>query len=148
MWMKYCKKSKIILPVLVLALLFACCALQPGTCLASGTYTVTEQELTTLEDNLTKLEEINQQSQTDLTMLKSQLAKSQQALQQAEEKSQLLEKQLTELKLASRKQENLLQNANLSLQTYAAEEKATRLRIKAQRNAYAGLAVALAIFKH
>ena len=125
--------------------LFFCCSLSvAATCAAAeGGYWITETELTQLESNLTRLSAINQQSQQDLALLEQQLEKSQQELTVARKKSALLEQQLAALKLDSQKQEQLLQTANASLQTFAAEEKRTRLRIKAQRNTWETVSVIL-----
>ncbi|MCD7811991.1 MAG: hypothetical protein LUG91_09140 [Ruminococcus sp.] len=94
---------------------------------AEKTYQITETELTQLEYNLNKLEQLNKQSQADLLTLKERLAKSQ-------EKSITLQGQLTDLKQANETQESLLQTANKSLQKYVEEETRTRRRIKRQRN--------------
>lgn len=94
---------------------------------AEKTYQITETELTQLEYNLNKLEQLNKQSQADLLTLKERLAKSQ-------EKSITLQGQLTDLKEANETQESLLQTANKSLQKYVEEETRTCRRIKRQRN--------------
>ena len=122
--------------LLVLALLF-CCWLWRGlpTCSASGmpeqTYTITETELTQLENNISTLKSINDRLQMDLK------AQSGEAT--------ALRKELSDLKQQSMMQENSLTNANRLLEEYAIEAKQERLRIKAQRNGWAAAAACLAI---
>lgn len=125
--------------LLVLSALFAYWLLSmPAICSASGMYQITEQELVQLETNLNRLEQLSKTQQAELTRLRIQLQKSQTELQ-------LLRNQLntssTQLTIAQQS----LQTANLSLQRYAAEVKQERLRIKAQRNAWQGTAVVLAV---
>jgi len=113
-------------------------------CSASGTYTITEAELNQLDSNLTKLEQISVTQQQESARLKDTLTKSEQELSQL--KSQL-NTSTEQLKQA----QNSLQNANQLLQKYAAEEKRTRLRIKAQRNFWIGVAITtltIAVISH
>lgn len=129
--------------LLVLSALFAYwLLLAPATCSASGTpepvYQITEQELTQLETNLTRLEQLSQAQQGELTRLREQLKKSEQELQ-------LLKNQLNTSKEQLMTAQQLLQTANESLQQFAAEEKRTRLRIKAQRNLWECVSMAFAI---
>ena len=100
-----------------------------ATCSASGTYTITEQELTTLENNLARLSAINSKLQLESAQQKEQSAK---LLEQVS----LLQHQLTQLREQSLKQEALLTAANKSLEAFATEAKRERLRIKAQRNGW------------
>lgn len=114
----------------------------PATCSASGTqeqmYQITETELVQLETNLNRLDQLSKTQQAELTRLRIQLKKSQMELQ-------LLKNQLstssTQLTIAQQS----LQSANLSLQTYAQEVKRERLRLKAQRNTWECISVALAV---
>ncbi len=108
-----------------------------ATCSASSapkTYTMTEQELVTLENNLAKLSAINSKLQLDSKTQNTQAA-------QLREQLRLLQNQLTALRQESEKQQALLTAANKSLEEFAIEAKRERLRIKAQRNTW--LAVAL-----
>lgn len=129
--------------LLVLALLF-CCWLWRGlpTCSASGmpeqTYTITETELTQLENNISTLKSINDRLQMDLK------AQSGEATALRKEVT-ALRKELSDLKQQSMMQENSLTNANRLLEEYAIEAKRERLRIKAQRNGWAAAAACLAI---
>jgi septal ring factor EnvC (AmiA/AmiB activator) len=135
-----------LLLLLWLALLFlALLSLPAITRAAEPTYQMTEQELSQLENNLTRLQVINQQSQADLVTLRQQLQTSQLELTAARQKSMQLEQQLNELKQASQKQQDLLVTANKSLQTFAREEKRTRLRVKAQRNGWEAACVLLLV---
>lgn len=134
---------------LCLSVLFALLLLfTQATCSASGTqeadrmlaitYQITEQELVQLESNLTKLQQLSVTQQAELTRLRAQLQKSQMELQ-------LLKSQLSTSSAQLAIVQQSLQNANLSLQRYATEVKQERLRIKAQRNAWQGAAVVLAV---
>lgn len=102
--------------------------------LSASAAEITAAELDRLETNLTRLEQINLQSQEELKRLRKRLAASQEALAQAKQQSAELTRQLNELKLSSRAQETLLQTANKSLETYAKEQKRTQSRIRRQRS--------------
>ena len=113
--------------------------LAPGTCSASGTYQITEAELTRLETNLSRLEQISRTQKMELTRLQEQLTKSEQELA-------LLKSQLATSSTQLTQAQNSLQTANQLLKEFAQEEKNKRLRIKAQRNGYfIGMVAALAI---
>lgn len=134
-----------LLPLLLLSLLSA-----PATSWASASYTITEEELTQLESNLNRLQEINQQSQTDSETLRLQLTESQnqltiarQQLTIARQQSAQLKAQLTALQQESRSQQSLLQTANESLAQLEREENQKRLTIKAQRNGWEAAAIIL-----
>lgn len=133
---------------ILLSLLFAFFALWllffPAICTAYETYTITEQELVTLESNLNRLNQINIQSQAELNQLRAELAKARNQLSQANRQLTEQTKMLQALKTVSIQQEKALQTANESLQKFANEEKANRLRIKAQRNLWQGISVVLA----
>lgn len=105
---------------------------------ASGTYTITEQELTYLESSLSRLSSINSNLQMESQKQKTQATKLQ-------EQVKLLQNQLTTLQTESMKQQELLTAANNSLEQFAIEEKNKRLKIKAQRNTYFCLMVAAAV---
>lgn len=121
-------------------LLFVASFLAPVTCAAEGHYVITETELTTLQNNLTELQNLNEQSQTELKRLRSELETSKTELAEARKQSTELRKQLDELTAASKRQTQSLDQVNESLKEYAREEKRTRLRIKAQRNAWEAVA--------
>lgn len=133
------KCSKITGGVLSLWLLLSPC--MP----TSAAYQITEEELATLEQSLTRLSEINQTSQAELTELKRELTISVDELTEARKQSEEQRIELSALKEASAKQEALLQTANESLQASAKEAKRTERRLKLQRGiAYTLLAVFLA----
>lgn len=111
----------------------------PGTCSASGTYQITEEELTQLETNLRKLEQLSSTQKTELARLKEQLAQSQEQLQMLKAQLNTSAEQLTTA-------QNSLQTANELLDKFAQEEKNKRLKIKAQRNTYFALLVAATAF--
>ena len=125
--------------LLLLSLLFCWWLFSsPATCSASGTYQITEEELTQLETNLRKLEQLSSTQKTELTRLRQQLTKSEQELA-------LLKSQLATSSTQLTQAQNSLDNANQLLKEFAQEEKNKRLRIKAQRNTYFCLMVAAAV---
>ena len=111
----------------------------PATCSASGTYQITEEELTQLESNLSRLSSINTKLQLESKKQLEQVALLQSQVAQ-------LKSQLALLQEASQKQEDSLTNANKLLEEYAIAEKNKRLIIKAQRNTYFVLLVAATAF--
>ena len=125
--------------LLLLSLLFCWWLFSASaTCSASGTYQITEEELTRLEINLSRLEQISRTQKTELTRLQEQLTKSEQELA-------LLKSQLATSSTQLTQAQNSLQTANELLKQYADEEKKKRLKIKAQRNGYFCLMVAATI---
>lgn len=106
----------------------------PSYCEAAAAYKMTEQELQSLESNLIRLEQINQQQQNQSKLLQKQLDLSLKELAQAEAKSKLLQGQLKELERQVVTQERLLENANQSFKQYAQEEKQKISKLKRQRN--------------
>ena len=114
----------------------------PATCSASGTpepvYQITETQLNTLEKNLELLDQVLAQQNPELTTLQLQLAESKKELT-------MLRKELATSKEQLQKAEESLRNANLYLEKCAAEEKRTRLRIKAQRNFWEAVAACLVV---
>jgi len=114
----------------------------PATCSASGTpepvYQITETQLNTLERNLSLLDQILAQQDPELTTLQLQLAESKKELA-------TLRNELATSKEQLQKAKESLKNANLYLEKCAAEEKRTRLRIKAQRNFWEALAACLVV---
>ncbi len=109
-----------------------------ATCEASGTYQITEQELTQLETNLSKLQQISTTQRMESARLREQLTKSEQDLQ-------MLKSQLDTSTAQLQQAQNSLANANQLLQEYGQEERRTRLRIKAQRNTWITIASCLVI---
>lgn len=143
-----CVRWGLFLPLLVL--------LAPVTSSASemqqGTYTVTAAELQQLEGNLTRLRQINDSLTQELGAQKNKavdlqttLAEAQEQLTEARRRQTALQVELANLKSLSERQAESLQTANESLKTFAAAEKARRLRIKAQRNAWVTAAGLLAV---
>lgn len=112
---------------------------------AEPTYTITETELSQLENNLNELKTINEVLRTACSGQQIKAAELQVKLTKAEELSRTLQRQLTDLQAKSTRQEALLTQANESLKESAKEEKRTRLRIKAQRNAWQAASVLLAV---
>lgn len=108
-------------------------------------YMVSQSEMERLSDNLMKLKKINEQSQTELKELRKELATSKVELTEARKQSTELMNELSQLQAASKKQEASLMIANESLKRYGAEEKRTRLRIKAQRNTWEAVAAGILI---
>ena len=115
--------------------------LVPATSSASGTpdpqtVTVEVSELTRLDSIFSQLSQRNGKLQNELTDSRTELLKSQEALKKARQELMQLRLQMTVLKSLSENQENSLQKVNESFKEYAAEQKRTRLRVKAQRNAW------------
>lgn len=125
------RRSKITWKRTVSVLLWLALLSSPVSSQAS--YTITAEELATLEQSLTRLSEINQTSQVELTELKSELTISVDELTEARKQSEEQRRALSALKEASMKQEALLQTANESLQASAQEAKRTERRLKRQR---------------
>lgn len=129
------RKLKLLLLLLISAL---CFMLSSGTCSAAS-YSITDQELTRLENNLTQLQQYNEKSLKELATLKTQLKTSQDELKAAKEQSNRLVLQLDTLKEKSSQAESLLKTANESLAVLEQEERRTRLRLKRQRNTKRGI---------
>lgn len=125
------KNLKIAIAIILLSLLWCFAPLFIASCEAAE---ITEQEITILETNLTKLETLNNQSQQELVTLKAQLTESQEALAKAKQQSETLAQQLQDLKNNSDYQEKLLQSVNESLKEYEQEMKAKQNRLEMQRN--------------
>ena len=124
----------------LLVLLFAWCLWLPDTTYAAEVeYRITASELNQLENNLSRLKIINEKSQMELKLLKNELKLSKEELTKAKNESILLKTELIALKQTSQTQSELLQSANKSLETYAAEEKKKKRAIKTQRNVAYGL---------
>ena len=128
----------------LLVLLFAWCLWLPDTTYAAEVeYRITAAELNQLENNLSRLKIINEKSQMELKLLKNELKLSKEELTKAKNESILLKTELIALKQTSQTQSELLQSANKSLETYAAEEKKKKRAIKTQRNVAYGLSAVL-----
>jgi chromosome segregation ATPase len=97
-------------------------------------YSMTEAELTTLENNLNELATINEEQKKNLMQLQTQLQISEEKLQASEKKSMKLELQLMSLKQTMTEQDSLLANAQKSLNECLDEEKAKQASIKRERN--------------
>ena len=141
-----CARWGLFLPLLCLLVL-----LPAATSSASETpqesYTVTAAELAELQSNLTRLQELNSELRQTSGALRNQLVDCQTELTQAREQltaaetqSRKLQDQLTALTKKSMSQDALLTSVNESFRKYAADQKRTRVRIKAQRNAWEAVA--------
>ena len=139
-----------------LLLLFLSCLLcwwllgASASCSASTTpepqtVAVEVSELNRLDNIFSQLSQVNGRLQNELTDSKTALIKSQAELKQAQQELQKLQLQIAMLKSLSESQENLLQKANKSFEEYAAEQKKERMKIKAQRNAWAVAAIATCV---
>ena len=112
------------------------------TCLASApeepqTATVEMTELNRLDSIFSQLSQVNGKLQNELTDSRTELTKSQEALKKARQELMQLQLQIATLKALSVNQENSLQKVNESFKQYAEEKKKERIKIKAQRNAWA-----------
>ena len=144
-----CARWGLFLPLLCLLVL-----LPAATSSASetpATYQITAAELRQLEGNLTRLQQINDslrqtcgQQQNRLVDLATALTEAQKQLTEARRRQTALQLQIQTLITNSKKQETSLQAANESLTAFAADQKRTRVRIKAQRNTWVAAAGILA----
>ena len=132
---------------MLLCLLFCC----PQVSFAS-TYTITEEELTQLEQNISELQTINNRLQKEFSQqkkrmeeLETQLTAAQTELQKAREQSNGLGNQLKDLERTSIRQEESLRIANESLAAYEKENNRTQKRLKAQRNLAYGIGTVLLV---
>lgn len=107
-------------------------------------YTLSEQELATLEQNSNELAKINEQLRRTCNGQEVQLTTLQKQLTQAQELSMKLKSQIDRLTAQSAEQRSLIEKTNKLLQESAKEEKRTRLRIKRQRNGWEAAAALLA----
>lgn len=107
-------------------------------------YTLSEQELATLEKNSNELAKINEQLRRTCNGQEVQLTTLQEQLTQAQELSLKLKNQIDRLTAQSAEQQSLIKKTNESLQKFEQEEKRTRLRIKRQRNGWEAAAALLA----
>lgn len=126
--------------VLLLCLLFSF----PQVSWAS-TYTITEEELTQLEQNISELQTINNRLQKESSQqkkrmkeLETQLTAAQTELQKAREQSNRLGSQLKDLERTSIRQEE-------SLAAYEKETNRTQKRLKVQRNLAYGIGTVLLV---
>lgn len=112
---------------------------------SEAVYTMTEDELTELQNSINSLltSSDNLQSQSEMQQLKAETL--QQKLAAMQVKLLTLQNQLQAVELKSKEQERRLSAANESFRQYAAEEKRTRLRLKAQRNSWEAVAGAMLI---
>ena len=115
------------------------------------TYQVTAAELRRLEGNLTRLQQINDsltqalgEQRNKAVDLQTALTEAQEQLTEARRRQTALQVELDNLKDLSKMQAESLEKANKSFETFAAEEKARRVRIKAQRNTWVAAAGILA----
>lgn len=143
-------KEKKILLLLLSALLSFWLVFAPVTSAESAmpekqTVTVEIAELDRLDSIFNQQQQINGNLLNELMDSKTALLKSQTELQKAQRELRMLQLQIAELKSLSESQESLLQKANKSFEEYAAEQKKTRLRVKAQRNTWEAIAACLVI---
>ena len=141
-----CARWGLFLPLLLL--------LAPVTSWASetpATYQITAAELRQLEGNLTRLQQINDsltqalgEQRNKAVDLQTALTEAQKQLTEARRRQTALQAELTSLKRLSKMQAESLEKANKSFEMFAKEEKARRLRIKAQRNTWVAAAGILA----
>lgn len=128
-------------------LLLYCCSGQASAAAITGeaTYMITQSELNQLSSNLTRLQTINSELLKNSRKQSKQIATLQSRLATAEQQSRDLKTRLLQAESDSLRASNSLTKANQSLMQYAAEEKRTRLRIKAQRNTWEAIAAGLLV---
>ena len=140
-----CARWGLFLPLLCLLVL-----LPAATSSASetpATYQITAAELRQLESNLTRLQQINDsltqalgEQRNKAVDLQTALTEAQEQLTEARRRQTALQVELANLKDLSKMQAESLEKANKSFEMFAKEEKARRVRIKAQRNAWEAVA--------
>lgn len=118
----------------------------PSTCGAEATYTITENQLITLETNLSELQTNNETllsllngSETDLKIAREQLSESAKEIEK-------LTAQLKALKAESERAQQSLETANIELQnalTSVQQLEDRKRRIERQRNMWEVIAVIL-----
>lgn len=127
--------KKNLLIAFILVLLSLLWLFVPHTsCEAAETYTITAQELTTLEVELNRASKAIQNCKSNSEVLKAQLTKSQEALMQAQVQLQTLKEQLAQSQVTLTLQRTQLQNANESLTALSKEMKQQQRNLERQRN--------------
>lgn len=127
--------KKNLLIAFILVLLSLLWLFVPHTsCEAAETYTITAQELTTLEVELNRASKAIANSKTESAMLQKQLADLQTSLTEAKQQSMQLKEQLKALTVTSKQQQTQLQNANQSLTALSKEMKQQQRSLERQRN--------------
>lgn len=131
------RNSGCFLPRFLAGALFVSLSLLPCSLSAQGSYALTAEELGTLELSLEKLATLNSSSRAKLLTLRRELKNSQEASERLQEElltlkeelassreaSEKLTLELTALGESSRKQEELLVNAEKSYERYALEQR-------------------------
>lgn len=100
----------------------------------TDTIAVPRQQLMLLQTKLNQLESINEQSVAHSMRLKRELAMCQVELKKAKQESEMLKSQLATLKQQSQSNEDLLANANHSLEKFSKETKSKLATAKTQRD--------------
>ena len=108
-------------------------------------YWMTENELTELQTSLNEVLQNSMTSQMASENQQQRAEKLQAELLTTQTKLLELQNKLLALQNRSAEQERRLSAANESFRQYAAEEKRTRLRLKAQRNSWEAVAGAMLI---
>lgn len=120
----------------MLLLLLACFSC--STCSAERTYQIRETELIRLEQRLKQQDKQIKNCKIDLKLLQEQLSSSREA-------SAKLKLQLNESQKISQQQSETIENANKSLEKYAAEVRRKEQIIKHQRDIAYGLLTGLVL---
>ena len=110
---------------------------------SEAVYTMTEDELTELQSSLNEVLQNSMTSQMASENQQQRAEKLQTELLTTQTKLLELQNKLLALQNRSAEQERRLSAANESFRQYAAEEKRTRLRLKAQRNSWEAVAAGL-----
>ena len=136
--------KKNLLIAFILVLLSLLWLFVPHTsCEAAETYTITAQELTTLEVELNRAQKAIENSKSNSATLKKQLEASKQALAEAKEQSQKLREQLEASSITLRQQQIQLESANKSLEALNKEVRQEQKNLKRQRDIAYIIAVGL-----
>lgn len=134
--------------VLLFSSLLSCSATVSAAIVTSkpeAMYWMTENELTELQTSLNEVLQNSMTSQMASENQQQRAEKLQTELLTTQTKLLELQNKLLALQNRSAEQERRLSAANESFRQYAAEEKRTRLRLKAQRNSWEAVAGAMLI---
>lgn len=138
-------KRLIGLCTLLLCFSFSVPVMASATIEPGRSYVISGEQLQTLSNDLKRLRSINEQQRQRLTEQQQQISELQERLATAEQSLTASQEALQTAREQQIRVETSLTSANESLIRWSAEERRTRLRIKAQRNAWEAVAAGLAI---
>ena len=118
---------------------FALVCISCAKCSASAsTVTMTTEDWNSYNKNFTKLVQLNNQSQQELTLLKTDLTSLMKYNEILKLEVSALRRESQELKKISESQKTSLENVNKSMTEYSKEQKRKQLILAMQRDIYCG----------